>query len=455
MADKGQASARLSNWRLSAFALPCLPLAALGLPLVVYLPEYYANDLGLNLSIVGATFMMVRIVDIMIDPFLGAAMDRYRSRFGRFRPAMLLGAPLLAIGAYMLFMAQKGIGPAYLIFWLTVTYFAFSLVGIAHAAWAAVISSDYNQRSRVYSFWQVGNIVGMILVLALPTVLEKIYGNTHAQGMQAMGWFIVILLPLAIGFAARTVREPILASAPKPSGLGVYFSLFRNVEVRRILVVDLAMGLAPGITSALFFFFFEQVKGISKGQAGLLLLFYFLAGLVGAPLWNALSKRIGKHKTVAAACLLYTVTQTALVFVPAQPLWLLSLGLVLAGLPYSAPGVMLRSMMADVSDEERLRSGADRTGLLYALFSGTSKIGYALAVGISFIGLDMVGFHAVSGMQNSASALLGLQIFYVGVPGLLGLFAAIVVLGYRLDGPRHAQIRAALAVRDAAAVAEG
>ena len=129
MTDAGQASPRLSNWRLSAFALPCLPLAALGLPLVVYLPEYYANDLGLNLSIVGATFMMVRIIDIMIDPFLGAAMDRYRSRFGRFRPAMLLGAPLLAIGAYMLFMAQKGIGPVYLIFWLTVTYFAFSLVG--------------------------------------------------------------------------------------------------------------------------------------------------------------------------------------------------------------------------------------------------------------------------------------------------------------------------------------
>ncbi len=455
MADTGQASPRLSDWRLSAFALPCLPLAALGLPLVVYLPEYYANDLGLNLSIVGATFMMVRIVDIMIDPFLGAAMDRYRSRFGRFRPAMLLGAPLLAIGAYMLFMAQKGIGPAYLIFWLTVTYFAYSLVVLGHTAWAAVLSGDYNQRSRIYSFWQAGNIIGMIMVLTLPTVLERIYGNSHAQGMQSMGWFIVILLPLAIGFAARTVGEPILTSAPKPSGLGVYFGLLRSVEVRRILVVDLAMGLAPGITSALFFFFFEQVKGISKGQAGILLLCYFLAGLAGAPVWNALSKTLGKHKTLALACLMYVVTQSALVFAPAQPLWLLALCLVLAGLPYSAPGVMLRSMMADVGDEERLRTGADRTGLLYALLWGTNKIGYALAVGISFIGLDLVGFHAVSGMQNSASALLGLQIFYVGVPGLLGLFAAIVILGYRLDGPRHAQIRAALALRDGAAVPEG
>jgi GPH family glycoside/pentoside/hexuronide:cation symporter len=93
VADQGQTSSRLSSWRLSAFALPCLPLAALGLPLVVYLPEYYANDLGLNLSIVGAAFMLVRIADIMVDPFLGAAMDRSRSRFGRFRPAMVIGAP--------------------------------------------------------------------------------------------------------------------------------------------------------------------------------------------------------------------------------------------------------------------------------------------------------------------------------------------------------------------------
>ena len=455
MADQGQTSSRLSSWRLSAFALPCLPLSALGLPLVVYLPEYYANDLGLNLSIVGAAFMLVRIADIMVDPFLGAAMDRSRSRFGRFRPAMVIGAPLLALGTYMLFMAQKGIGPLYLFFWLSVTYFAYSLVVLGHTAWASVLSADYNQRSRIYSFWQVGNIIGMLLVLALPTLLEQIYGTSHAQGMQSMGWFIVILLPFAIGIAARTVGEPILTTPPKPSGISEYLGLLRSSYVRQILIVDLAMGLAPGITSALFFFFFEQVKGLGKGEAGILLLCYFMAGLAGAPVWNAISKKIGKHKTLAIACVLYAVTQSTLVLLPERPEWLLVVCLIAAGLPYSAPMVMLRAMMADVGDAVRLESGADRTGLLYALLWGTSKIGYALAVGTTFIGLDLIGFHAASGSQNSASALLGLQLFYAGVPSLLGLFAALILLGYRLDGPRHAEIRAALALRDGADNPEG
>jgi Na+/melibiose symporter-like transporter len=180
-----------------------------------------------------------------------------------------------------------------------------------------------------------------------------------------------------------------------------------------------------------------------------------MAGLAGAPVWNAISKKIGKHKTLAIACVLYAVTQSTLVLLPERPEWLLVVCLIAAGLPYSAPMVMLRAMMADVGDAVRLESGADRTGLLYALLWGTSKIGYALAVGTTFIGLDLIGFHAASGSQNSASALLGLQLFYAGVPSLLGLFAALILLGYRLDGPRHAEIRAALALRDGADNPEG
>jgi GPH family glycoside/pentoside/hexuronide:cation symporter len=71
---------RRSSWTLAAFAAPCLPLAALGLPLVVYLPEYYVSDLGLSLSVVGAAFLLVRLADIILDPILGGVMDRTRTR---------------------------------------------------------------------------------------------------------------------------------------------------------------------------------------------------------------------------------------------------------------------------------------------------------------------------------------------------------------------------------------
>src|SRR5215210_16993 len=95
---------------LAAFAGPCLPLAAMGLPLVVYLPEYYSNALGLPLATVGAAFMGVRLLDIMFDPFIGGVMDRTRTRWGRFRPWLALGAPPLMLATYALFMAAHGVG---------------------------------------------------------------------------------------------------------------------------------------------------------------------------------------------------------------------------------------------------------------------------------------------------------------------------------------------------------
>jgi glycoside/pentoside/hexuronide:cation symporter, GPH family len=445
---KGQPPGRST---LIAFSAPTLPLAALGLPLVVYLPEYYANHLGLNLAMVGFAFMAVRFSDIFLDPLFGEFMDRTRTRLGRFRPWMLLNTPVLALSTYMLFMAEKGVGPLYLWFWLAVTYITYSAVILAHTSWASVLSSDYDQRSRIYGYWQAGNVIGMILVLALPPILTAVAHMDYAGGLQAMGWFIVLLLPLTILWASRAVSEPVNLApvAHRPASMKAYFDLFKNDSVRRIMIADLTLGLAPGITGALFFFFFEQVKDLNKTQAGLMLLVYFIAALVGAPLWSRLSLAIGKHRALVVASIVYAITQTALVFWPATSLPVMAVGLFLAGLPYAAAAVLLRSMLADVGDEELLSTGIDRTGLLYAVLAGTNKIGYALAVGVTYFGLDALGFKAGSA-DNGAETLFGLQLLYGLVPGGLAVIAAWAIHGYSLDATRHSSIREALRQRDEA-----
>jgi GPH family glycoside/pentoside/hexuronide:cation symporter len=432
---------------LAALAGPGLPLAALGLPLVVYLPEYYSNALGLPLAAVGAAFMGVRLLDIMFDPFIGGVMDRTRSRWGRFRPWLAIGAPLLMLASYMLFMAERGIGVGYLWFWLIVVYVGLSICVLAHTAWAAVLSADYNQRSRIYTWWQAGNVVGMILVLILPPILESQSGGDHAAGIRSMGWFIIILLPLTIGAALLRVPEPIAPVERHKSGLREYAALLKRPTVQRILISDLLLGLAPGITGALFFFYFERVKDFDKAEAGILLLIYFLSALLCAPVWTAMAKRIGKHRALTVAGIVYAVVQVAIVILPAGNFWLAVPGLILAGLPYSAGPFLLRSMMADVGDEERLATGADRTGLLYAVLAGTAKIGYALAVGITFVALDVLGFNA-QGTGDPAAGMMGLQLLFAIAPAVLGLIAAYVTWGYPLDAARHETIREELALRD-------
>jgi len=145
--------ARKSNgphWAtLLAYAAPSLPLAGLGLPLVVHLPTYYAREIGLPLAAVGAAFLMVRLIDVVFDPLIGWAMDRTRTPLGRFRPWLIASTPVLMLAAAMLFFAKPGIDLNYLWLWLLVGYLGFSMGSLSQTAWGAVISPDYDQRSRI------------------------------------------------------------------------------------------------------------------------------------------------------------------------------------------------------------------------------------------------------------------------------------------------------------------
>lgn len=265
------ASDRRSFLNLTAFALPSVPLSAFGLPLVVYLPEYYSNDLALPLAGVGSAFMLVRILDMMFDPVFGAFMDRVSLPWGRFKPWMVIGAPLVMLGAIMLFFAQKGVDLIYLWFWLIVVYIGYSVSVLSHTSWAATLSRDYDQRSRVYGFWQTGNVLGIIVILALPVllaILPKMDGVP--EGVPAMGLFIAIMLPIAVGLAVWRVDEPsgpMRTTGQVHARLSDYFALFRRETVRRLLTADILLHLAAGITGALFFFYFQRVKSFTKTES--------------------------------------------------------------------------------------------------------------------------------------------------------------------------------------------
>ena len=434
---------RPSAAALAAFAGPCLPLAGIGLPLVVHLPTYYARDLGLPLAEVGWAFLFVRLADIGLDPILGTLMDRTRGRLGRFRPWLIGSVPVLGAASWMLFMARPGVDMAYLWFWLVVAYAGFSMGSLSQQAWASALSPDYDQRSRIYGWWQAGNVLGILLVLLMPPLVQIGFHGTRSQGVQAMGWFIILLLPLSVALACWRVGEPASQTTEgRRVELRDYLGLVRNRSVQRLMLTDLLMGWAPGIIGALFLFYFDQIKRVPETQANLLLLAYFVAALVGAPIWTRLATGIGKHRALAANAVAIVASVVLVQLAPMTDFRVALFVMALAGLPYSGAALLLRAMLADVGDELRLETGLDRTGLLYAVLTGTTKIGSALAL-VTFVILDGLGFDAKAA-HNGAPALMGLQILFIGAPALLSLLSAGVILGYRLDARRHAEIRAAL-----------
>jgi Na+/melibiose symporter-like transporter len=446
------ADGRRSIWTLAAFAGPCVPLAAFGLPLVITIPHYYSETLGLDVAAVGLAFMLVRGIDIIFDPIFGTVLDRTRWSFGRFKGWMAISTPVLVLGIYMLFMARPGVTNLYLWFWLLVVYFGFSIASLSHTSWAAKLSTNYHERSRIYAFWQTGNVLGMIMILALPVLLDELkLGSSAQQILHGQGWFILILLPLMMLLALWRVEEPrpIAGHGDHDATLADYFRLLRRPTVVRILIADLLTGLAPGIAGTLFFFFFIRIKQFTFVESSGLLLIYFLAAVFGAAIWTRLAKRFGKAKSLIASCVTYAIVQFAVVTLPAGNFWLAAPFLVAAGIPYSAGALLLRSMMADYGDEERLYSGQDRIGLLFAILTGTVKIGTALAA-TSLIALGALGFSGSDPSASSPISTQALQALYAFAPGILGLMAAAVMIGYPLTEEKHAEILRKLGDRDAA-----
>jgi Na+/melibiose symporter-like transporter len=195
-------------------------------------------------------------------------------------------------------------------------------------------------------------------------------------------------------------------------------------------------------------YYFQAAKHLSLFQAQLLIFLYFAAGLVGGVLWSWLATKIGKHKALAAAGLMFALAYLIVAAVPPGPenFVLDALSMVGVGIPFCAGQVLLRAMLADVGDEDRLISGKDRTGQLFALLTATNKIGYALAAA-TFIPLGMAGFNREAAAVQTDQALNALQILFVGLPVVFLLAAAAVIYSFPMNKERQLDIRRQLEAR--------
>ena len=205
MANSAPGSTRLSLPVVMAFSSTALPIAAIGLVMAVYLPRFFASQIGLSLAAVGGAFTIVRLIDMVLDPLLGMAMDRTHLRMGRYRPWLMLGAPIVMAATYMLFMARPGAGEPYLVGWLLVLYLGVSILTLSQAAWGASLATDYNDRSRVYGVIQAVGVVGAVLILLLPLALGK--QGEGASGVHAMGWFCIIAIPVTLALCVLITPE--------------------------------------------------------------------------------------------------------------------------------------------------------------------------------------------------------------------------------------------------------
>ncbi len=429
-------------------------MAAMGMPIAVYLPPLYSS-LGLSLVAVGFVFTMVRIFDVVTDPIMGLAIDRFDTRWGRRKHWIAIAVPILLLSVSMVFLPDpEEVSALYLGFWMVMLYIGYTMMTIAHQSWGAELSQSYDDRSRLFGWREVFVIGGMTAVLAVPAALDA-FGDevTLRDKVASMGIFCLVLFPLTAIPTLWNVPDSSKKAANPVHWREALQVLLGNPLLWRLLASDLLSGLGTGVAGALYIFLARYVFEL-PGEASIALLFYFLTAFGVMPLWLKLAYAVGKARAMRIALVYGAANMVVLYSVFAQSgsvlgLWAFT---IFYGAAYGAAPALLRSMMADLTDADELEVGEQRAGLFFALLTTTNKLGAAVAVGLCFWALED-GFGFVDKAGNSPEAIQGLLITYC-VGTALGLFLAYLpMINYPLTSKRHAEIREQLDARAAQSAA--
>jgi Na+/melibiose symporter-like transporter len=439
-----------------AFGTVGMPLFAILLMFGVYVPRFYVG-LGLSFILVGLAIPFVRVIDAVFDPLIALIMDRTRTPIGRYRPWLLIGAPIAMLGVYKVLVPPPHVGVPYLILWLLVSYAGLSMLNLGIAAWISVLARTYDERSRLYGWTQAMTVIGSISLLLLPKFTHGRVSAGLASSMPFIALCLIVALPLTVVIATVLTPERITAPAQRPRfGLADYWGAITRPTILRVTLADFMLTLGPGTTGPLYVFFFHDAKGFTVPDVSLLLISYIGAGLLGAPFWARIARRLGKHRTVQVACVCYAISQTTLMALPRvwhgytfmQTLPTI-IGMFAVGFVASAFLLLIRAMVADVADEVKLEQNRDLTSLLFSMVTTTTKIGQTIILVAVFPVLQLVGYNGKEGAINTPHAIFGLEMCYLFAPIILVFGGGLALVGYKLDSRRHDAIREALAEREA------
>jgi glycoside/pentoside/hexuronide:cation symporter, GPH family len=425
---------RLSTPRVLALSTLAFPLSGIGLPLGVYLSPFYADEIGLGVALTGALFMALRLLDMLLDPTIGHFVDRYTSKWGRARPWIVASVPMLMLAAYFVYMPpREGASAVYFVIWMVILYLGSTMLMIARNAWVADIATDYDDRSRHFVMIEMAGVLSMLFLLIIPVIIASNGGDRFEQ-ISAMGWCLIISLPITALIACALVPDPPRLKVAEAKGYS--FADLRaavgNRYLKTVLLLELLIGMGITVTASLYLFVAESVFGLDDAQASLLLVVFFLSSVLGLPVWMRLAARTEKHRAVCVAVLM-SAGSYALYFLAAQVggFWMFAAAAVINGFAFTAPLVIGRSMTADVVEWELVRSGINRAGLYFGLNAGAYKIGASLATGAAYLLVGLVaGYEA--GADNSPAAVQGLLIIFCVLPAALYLITYFAVRDYPL-----------------------
>lgn len=405
-----------------------LPLAFAALPLYVQWPAHAAAAWGLPLAGLGLLLLAVRLLDAVVDPWIGTRVDRWFGTSAQ-RPWLITGVAMAALtaGVASLFLLRPSPASAWVMAGvaLVATSLAFSVAQLVHQAWGARMGGGASAQARWVGAREGLGLVGVITASVLPS---------------AVGWPVtvsVLAICAVLGWMwLREVPPPARPAVAAQTAAPTAASPWRHPGFRVLMAVHLVGGVASAIPATLVLFFIRDALAAPGWAEGAMLGLYFVAAASAMPLWARAVDRFGLVPCWATGMAMAIAGFVSAALLGPGDLAGFAAVCLLTGLALGADLVAGPALLGLLARHDGHGQPCDSVGRWFGWWNLVGKLTLALAAGLALPLVQWAGY--VPG-KASADSLQALALLYAALP--CAIKATALVLLWR--GRHHLQTPAA------------
>jgi GPH family glycoside/pentoside/hexuronide:cation symporter len=423
--------------------------------------------LGLRPGMIGLVQMIARISDAFTDPLMGSISDNTRTRFGRRRPYILIGAMMTA-GAFMLIWRVPETWSTNMIFWWYLVamlwfYVCTTIQNIPYHTLGLEMTADHHERTVVSSYKMMFSFIFTFGIPWIFRIAQSDHFTSVMQGVRTISWFVAASILIGGMLPAFFVKERYYHIASKakkmPFKQGVRLTL-QNKAFRVLTGILLTTGIAGGMVGQMGFYIanYHIYDGNLKAGTQLFAIganIFTVCSLVSLPLMNILCSRIGKVNTLRVVVGIGLVGALSNFFLYNKEFpYLLLISQILAAPVAAGFWTITASMKADICDDDELRNGSRREGMFGSIGNWIMKMTGACTLLLAGIILESTGFDRSLGGNQPAGTIFQMRILFSVVPAIAGCLGLVMLKIYPLSEKRLEEIRTQLEARRSGVIEE-
>ena len=408
-----------------------------------YILYYYQDILGVSAIAMGIILMVARVFDAFNDPIMGVIIAKTRTRWGKFRPWLMIGTVLNAIILYIMFAAPPSMDGSGLVAYASITYIlwgvTYTMMDIPFWSMIPAFTEGGKEREGLSTLARSCAGVGsaIITIITMKCVFMLGNGNERA-GFKWFALIVAILFVVFITFACLKIKEKSTVDVDSPSVKDMFKALVQNDQAMTVVITIVLINCALYITSNLLIYFFKYDFG-GEGWYDSYTLFNTFGGgiqilsmMLFFPLMRKFMSTIKVFYTSVAMAVFGYVILFILMCTKITSVWILFIPAFFVFVAFGMLTVLTTVFLANTVDYGQVKNGRRDESVIFSMQTFVVKLASGVAALIASICLTVCNLSddasntVVDVVNNTASNLLGLRLTMSVLP-IIGLIIAIIV----------------------------